>query len=1135
MVKISIVLSLYNGKKYIASTMQSILNQTFSDWEFIVVSEYENNDGSEIIVENYARLDPRIKVIKNEKHLGLAESLNVGIQQATGEYIARVDADDPSYAQRFEKQVRYLDSHQDVFLCGTLQRSVLPDRSYVQKVPTEAEELKAAMLFGCEISHCSVMFRRQVFIENNMQYDSDKLGEDYALWTSIMFEYKMVNLPEVLVDHRWGFDNISLEKGDALKKEVCETSASCFKKFGIEVSKEDYILLSGWRSKPEAYARYNTFEFLYKQKKLLTTLYEKNKEINLIDDKALKKIIFKRWNWVCDCAGIFYQQLPYSMFRKDSIEPKVSIVLPVFQSAYTLRETVDSILVQEFESWELIIVNEAENTDGSSELAEMYAFFDSRIRVINNSQRLGLAASLNVGIEHCSTDFVARIDADDLSNAKRIGAQYQYLRDNPKVGICQTYQHYFGGGMNDFIHRPPLNAEHMKAKLLFFCDACHSTVMFRKHIFEENNLWYSGEAALEDYDLWTRAIKVTPFVTLPEIYGEYRISKSNISWKKTIEIENDMIEIVARQLWENLDIQVSGNKRDILNGWNNTFVIADPLKKEQMLKDLKELLLKVWERNKEVKYYDNKSLLDVIAAKWRWSKYNEPWQGSKNAKTIEDAIELPLTAGRKAVNRIKVLFVRGYKIPAKIIQRVYLGAAGKVIALCRQDLSAHLLQQREIQTNHTDEIKKNVEMWTWERFQRTEKLLNEIKFQNMQIQNELAQIHYRQNLIPYKKGEKIRIVFLFQIASFWPSWDSFYHECLSEEKMDVKFVFLDETATEDAQMKTAKEFLEKSNIDYVDFEQFSFEEFKPHVMIMQTPYDNWHRQYAHWSVNFKAQGIRIIYIPYGIEISDTEDSHKLHFQTTVIDNCWRIYTFSDRMRKDYLKYSLNRNAVRAVGLPRFDGLYKKEQFIFDEEVRKKVKGRKVVLWKLHFPKEIIEHGQVYAVTPPLEEYINFAKHLRDYSNLFFIFMPHPRFQSQKIESKTKKKIKALFDIVESMENVFVDLRDDYRESLVNADFIMVDRSAVMVEAGAMGVPVLFLYNKAYDEPITEAIKPLVDSYYHGSSSQDMIAFLDMCISGEDMKKNDRKNAFEECIPFFDGKCGKRIKEDIIFDLENSVL
>lgn len=1121
MAKVSAILPLYKGIKYIGESIESIISQTYEDWELIVVSEYGNNDGSAEAVKRYARGDARIHLIQNTKRLGLAESLNTGIRTAVGDYIARVDVDDPSYPERFDRQVRYLEEHPDVFLCGTLQRSVLPERSYIQEAPTDPEELKAALLFGCEISHCSVMFRRSTFLQCGMYYDAGMLGEDYDLWTRIMFQHKLVNLPEVLVDHRWGFENISLEKGEALHREVRQISARCLKLFGVELPEENLVLVSGWRNKPQQYAHYHKGTFLSRQADLLIRLYQGNQENGLIDPDALRKIIFKRWNWVCECAGIFYPDISYTAYSQEPLVPKVSIVLPVYESVKTLRETLDSILLQEMREWELVIVCEGDSYDGSIAMAAVYELLDSRVRVLKSTRHLGLAESLNWAVREARTDLIARIDADDLANAKRIGTQYAYMEQHPETGICQTYQHYFGTGANDFVHMPPIRAEEMKAKLLFFCDACHSTVMFRKSIFEKYDLSYSEEAALEDYELWTRAVRVTAFTTIPEIYGEYRVGGDNISPPKQSEIENNVCEIVSRQLRENLDINVPADQKILLNGWSNEFLRIRPEQKEMYLWQLQNLLYEVWDKNRQIRFYEETALLQAIAAKWRWARYNEPWQGTKKVKPIGRAIDLTVRKGRvKMAGRVKRI-VRSTK---DILQRIHLGFAAKEIAV----LHGYMDLERQA-------LAGEVERWTWERYERTESLLKEIKQQNERLTNQITRMEQRQNLIPYYRDEKVRIVFLFQVASFWPSWESFYEACAADERMDVQFVFLDETATEDVQMQSAEAFLKEKNLDYVLFQDFDLEGFRPHIMVIQTPYDNWHRKPAHWSVRFSGEGIRLVYIPYGIEISDTEDSHYLHFNTSVIENCWRIYTFSDRMKKDYQKYAHNGSAVRALGLPKFDRLYDKKLPAADAEIERKRNGRKVVLWKLHFPKAIVENGRQVTVTPELPIYIEFARHIKEFSDFFFIFMPHPRFLSKKMEAGLEEKVRKLFEIVEEQDNVYIDMRDDYREALIHADYIIIDRSAVMVEAGALDVPVLYMSNADYYEPVTEAIKPLIDSYYQGNSAGDMTAFLERCRSGWDPGREARRYAFKQCIPYFDGKCGERIKEDIIRDLENNVL
>lgn len=424
-------------------------------------------------------------------------------------------------------------------------------------------------------------------------------------------------------------------------------------------------------------------------------------------------------------------------------------------------------------------------------------------------------------------------------------------------------------------------------------------------------------------------------------------------------------------------------------------------------------------------------------------------------------------------------------------------------------------------------IRKDIETWTWKRYKQGE----DKWLYTFYLWDYLADLQYKQNKVLYHQGEKVRIVFLYQVASFWTSWEILYEEMIQDERFDIRLVCLDETAKEKFQMQTAKTFLNDKNIPYLLFEDFEIEEFNPHIVLMQTPYDAGHRKKEHWSAIFKSKGYRIAYIPYGVEISDTEDSHFMHFSQHVVVNAWRIYTFSKLMQRDYRKYCQNREAVKALGLPRFDALYHKEKFILDHELQEKIAGRKIILWKAHFPKIIYENDQKIFVTPDVNDYIKFAEEINNYADkYFFIFMPHPRFLAPTKDMNLQELAETLIKTLEEKENVYIDTKDDYRFSLINADYIIIDRSAIMVEAAMVQVPILFMYNPNYYEPVTNAIKELIDSYYQGSCYDDMVSYMEMITKDEDPKKQEREQAFEHCIPCFDGKCSERIREDIIESL-----
>lgn len=395
---------------------------------------------------------------------------------------------------------------------------------------------------------------------------------------------------------------------------------------------------------------------------------------------------------------------------------------------------------------------------------------------------------------------------------------------------------------------------------------------------------------------------------------------------------------------------------------------------------------------------------------------------------------------------------------------------------------------------------------------------------------------YKRNLVPYYPKEKIRILFLFQVASFWPSWESFYNACINDSRFDVKVILYDEIVGEKSQMLTSRNFLKNNNIKFTDYDRFNIDEFNPHIMVYQSPYDSWHRPKELWSRHYRAKGVRVMYITYGIEISDTEDARDSHFNLEFIDFCWRIYTFSEKMKLDYEKYCKNYKSVRALGQPKFDGLIDKSEHKLDENLVNKINGRKVYLWKVHFPKEILCNERIVMVTPYLNEYVNFAKEIENYKDIFFIFMPHPKFKEMcgRIAGGAAKA-KKIWDMLNSYENAYIYEDDDYRPGLLNSDYIMVDRSAIMVESGAAGVPVLYLSNKDYKEPFPKAIEPLINSYYQGTGCKDMIKFIEMCNEGNDLKKEKREKAFKKCIPYFDGNCGKRIALDIIKSLKKESL
>lgn len=383
---------------------------------------------------------------------------------------------------------------------------------------------------------------------------------------------------------------------------------------------------------------------------------------------------------------------------------------------------------------------------------------------------------------------------------------------------------------------------------------------------------------------------------------------------------------------------------------------------------------------------------------------------------------------------------------------------------------------------------------------------------------------------PYREGEIVRIVFLFQAASIWASWESVYEACMADSNVEVKMLLLTQSGMEKAQMVTAKEFLIRKRIPYEVFETFDLDTYKPHAAFVQFPYDLSYHTPDALSLRLKEKGIRIAYIPYGIEISDEKNARRDHFENFVVENSRWIFTCCEAVKDEYQKYCRNREAVRMCGSPKFDGLAHKEDYPLAQEFEKKANGRRIILWKMHFPKKIFADGTARQITPDLDDYIRFAKESGKYRDLFFIVMPHPKMLYGMAESdikgdaSLKKKADELLRIIQNADNAAVDASDDYRNSLYHADAIIMDRSAVMIEAAMTGKPVLLLRNSDYQEKWTNGIRQVADTFAQGSRAEDMEQFLESVRMENCLGQEKTEKALEQYFPYQGGLCGRQIKE-----------
>ncbi len=202
MPKISIVMSVFNNEADVGEAIESMLNQSFSEFELIIIND-ASTDNSAAIIEKFSQSDDRIIVLHNEENLKLAASLNRGIQLARGAFIARMDADDVSLPNRLKTQFEYMQTHADVAVCGAWVE-LYEDSRVVWKTNVTAEKANCAAFFESCFHHPTVMIRKTVLDQLGGYDESVQFAQDCHLWSRLAFDHQQVlhNIPQVLLRYR---------------------------------------------------------------------------------------------------------------------------------------------------------------------------------------------------------------------------------------------------------------------------------------------------------------------------------------------------------------------------------------------------------------------------------------------------------------------------------------------------------------------------------------------------------------------------------------------------------------------------------------------------------------------------------------------------------------------------------------------------------------------------------------------------------------------------------------------------------------------------------------------------------------------------------------------------------------------
>lgn len=222
----------YNGERYLREAMESILEQAFTDFEFLIIND-GSTDNSVAIIQSY--INPRIRLVHNDGNLGLAVSLNKGLELAQGEYIARMDADDVSRPERLKRQVSFMDANPRVGVCGSWVKFFPKANNYVWKLPERSEEIRCWQFHTVGVAHPSVMMRRRLFAEHKLLYDPQyRYAQDYELWGRAIRYMDFANIQKVLLDYRISPEQICAMHGAEQLATVAPLRLQRLRDLGLE-------------------------------------------------------------------------------------------------------------------------------------------------------------------------------------------------------------------------------------------------------------------------------------------------------------------------------------------------------------------------------------------------------------------------------------------------------------------------------------------------------------------------------------------------------------------------------------------------------------------------------------------------------------------------------------------------------------------------------------------------------------------------------------------------------------------------------------------------------------------------------------------------------------------------------------
>ena len=242
-IKVSVFMPVYNSSNFLDDSIQSILNQSHSNFELIIIDD-GSKDNSIAIIESYAKRDKRI-IFKTREHKGLPITRNEGIELASGKYFVPMDSDDISFSERLSTQIAFMEKKMNIVASGAYMVSLNDQGNKIHRHPKDHETIKIKLLFGSALNHPCSIIRLDTLKKHNIKYlESDTFAHDYRLWVSLSRVGILANIDKILGEYRQHKHQVSQEKKHiqyAIAKSIISSQLT---ELSIDHTQEELDILS---------------------------------------------------------------------------------------------------------------------------------------------------------------------------------------------------------------------------------------------------------------------------------------------------------------------------------------------------------------------------------------------------------------------------------------------------------------------------------------------------------------------------------------------------------------------------------------------------------------------------------------------------------------------------------------------------------------------------------------------------------------------------------------------------------------------------------------------------------------------------------------------------------------------------